>query len=140
MARSLNRATILGNVGKDPELRTTQSGISVCRLNVATSDSYKGKNGEWQETTEWHSIVLWGDLADRYSKNIKKGSKVYIEGRIQTRSYEKEGIVRYVTEINANRLIILDPKTDGTSHIDSDEKDETRYTTAEEPEDDDIPF
>jgi single-strand DNA-binding protein len=140
MARSLNRATILGNVGKDPELRTTQSGISVCRLNVATSDSYKGKNGEWQETTEWHSIVLWGDLADRYSKNIKKGSKVYIEGRIQTRSYEKDGIVRYVTEVNANRLIILDPKTDSASHIDSDEKDETRYTTAEEPEDDDIPF
>lgn len=140
MARSLNRATILGNVGQDPELRTTPSGISVCRLRVATSDSYKGKNGEWQESTEWHSIVLWDTLADRVHKSIKKGSKVYIEGKIQTRSYEKEGIVRYTTEINANRLIILDPKLEGAGHADIDEKDETRYTPAEEPEDDDIPF
>lgn len=140
MARSLNRATILGNVGQDPELRTIPSGISVCRLRVATSDSYKGKNGEWQESTEWHSVVLWDSLAERAQKTVKKGSKVYVEGKIQTRSYEKEGIVRYTTEINANRLIVLDPKAEGAHAADADDKEETRYMPADEPEEDDIPF
>ncbi len=139
MARSLNRATILGNIGADPELRTTPGGVSVCRIRVATSESFKGKSGDWQESTEWHSIVLWDTLADRVAKTLKKGSKVYVEGKIQTRSYEKEGIVRYTTEINANRVILLDPKTDSAA-LDADEKETVTYTPVDEVEDDDIPF
>ncbi len=106
-AFSLNRATIIGNVGSDPELRTTQSGTAFCRFSVATSSSYKDKNDQWQDKTEWHRIVLWARLAERAGQYLRKGSKVYIEGQLETSSYERDGITRYTTEIRADNFIVM---------------------------------
>lgn len=117
MAKSVNRVTLLGNLGKDPELRTTQTGLNVCSFSLATSESYKDKaSGEWKETTEWHNIVLWDYLAQKAADVLRKGSKVYIEGKIQTRSYEaKEGGKRYTTEIVGLTMIPLNEKPSGGS-------------------------
>jgi len=108
MARSVNKVIIVGNLGQDPEVKTTPQGTPVATISVATSDSYKDKSGEWQENTEWHRITLWDYMADTAGKYLHKGSKVYIEGKLQTRSYEKEGITRYITEIRALQLVLLD--------------------------------
>ena len=111
MAKSLNRATILGNLGQDPEVRTTPQGNTVCNFNVATSESYKDKSDQWAETTDWHRIVLWDRLADVASQYLKKGSKVYIEGKIRTRSWDdKDGVKRYITEIIGSNMLLLDSK------------------------------
>jgi len=102
MAKSLNRAQLIGNLGADPEIRSTPSGVSVAKLRIATTESYKDKSDQWVETTDWHNVVLWGTYA-KLAENLHKGSKVYIEGKIQTRSYDgKDGVKRYVTEVNAN--------------------------------------
>lgn len=111
-AFSLNRATLIGNLGSDPELKTIPSGTPVCNFNVATTQSYKDQGGNWQDKTEWHRIVLWARLAERAAQYLRKGSKVYIEGSIETRSYEKDGIKRYTTEIRADNFINME-KTDG---------------------------
>lgn len=103
---SLNKAQIIGNLGADPDIRVTQAGKQVAELRVATSFG----QGESQQT-EWHSVVLWEKLADLAQKFLKKGSKVYIEGRIQTRTYEdKEGATRYKTEIVGQQVVLLSPK------------------------------
>ncbi len=108
MGKSVNRVTLLGNLGQDPEMRSTQSGKSVCTLNIATSKRYKNQSGEWQESTDWHKVVLWERLADIAGQYLQKGGKVYIEGRLQTRSYEaKDGGTRYVTEVVATELVLL---------------------------------
>lgn len=108
MARSINRATLLGHLGKDPELRTTPQGSSVCSFSVATTDSFKDKNGEWQESTEWHNVVCWDWLANNTAETLRKGSKVYIEGKIKHRSYEgKDGVTRYITEVLAQTVISM---------------------------------
>jgi len=110
MANSLNKVTLIGRLGKDPELRSTPMGSAVCSFTMATSENYKDKSGEWKEETEWHSVVAWNNLAERVAKILRKGSKVYIEGKLKTREYEKEGIKRYKTEIYALTMIPLDPK------------------------------
>lgn len=144
MARSLNRVELIGNLGQDPELRNTPQGVSVCTLKIATSESYKDKNsGEWKDVTEWHKVVLWENLAEYAAKSLKKGSKVFTEGKLKSRSYEdKDGITRYVTEIYGNSLIILDPKSSSTSTYSKDESSSNLNNTASstEDEDDDIPF
>ncbi len=143
MARSLNRVELIGNLGQDPELRNTPQGSSVCTLKVATSESYKDKNsGEWKDVTDWHRVVLWDNLAEYASKNLKKGSKIFTEGKIKTRNYEdKEGINRYITEIVANSLIILDPRTSNQEmKTESTPAATDRYTPTEEDDGDDIPF
>ncbi|HRP01950.1 MAG TPA: single-stranded DNA-binding protein [Candidatus Kapabacteria bacterium] len=146
MARSLNRIELIGNLGADPELRNTPQGASVCTLKIATSEAYKDKNsGEWKENTEWHSVVLWEHLAENAARNLKKGSKVFIDGKIKTRSYEgKDGITRYITEVYANNLINLDPKstTSSSSQFSKDESSSNtnNFKNNEEDEDDDIPF
>jgi single-strand DNA-binding protein len=108
MAKGLNRATLIGNLGKDPEMRTTPQGKQVCKFSLATTESYKDANGQWQEVTEWHNIVMWERHAETAGQYLRKGSRVYLEGKIQTRSYEKDGITRYFTEINAMNMIMLD--------------------------------
>ncbi len=106
--RSLNKAMLIGNLGKDPELRYTASGQAVATFSLATNESWKDKEGNLQERTEWHNIVAWQKLAEICGEYLRKGKKVYIEGRIQTRNYEdKEGVKRYVTEIVAEDLIML---------------------------------
>ncbi|GAB5464758.1 MAG: single-stranded DNA-binding protein [Candidatus Kapaibacteriales bacterium] len=113
MASSINRVTILGNLGADPEMRTINTGSSVTTLSIATTESYKDKAGNWQDTTEWHRVTLWDRLAERASQYLRKGSKVYIEGKLKYRSYEKDGITRYVTDIQANSMILLDKREQG---------------------------
>ncbi len=108
MAKSLNRVTLIGNLGKDPELRSTPQGRSVTTLTLATTERYKDRNGNWQDITDWHRVVLWDRLAEVACEHLRKGSKVYIEGKLKTRNYEdKQGIVRYVTEVLASNMVMM---------------------------------
>lgn len=108
--KSLNKVMLIGNAGKDTEIRYTGSGRSVGNFTVATNESWKDKNsGQLQERTEWHNIVVWDRLAEICRDYVKKGKRVYVEGRIQTRSWDdKDGNKRYTTEIVASDLILLD--------------------------------
>ncbi len=109
MGKSLNKVMLIGNLGKDPELRYTTSGVAVATFTIATNESWKDQEGNLQERTEWHNIVAWRKLAEICGEWLKKGKKVYIEGRLQTRSYDdKNGVKKYVTEIVADDLIMLD--------------------------------
>lgn len=111
---SLNKAMIIGNLGQDPEVRYTQNNTAVATLSIATSERYKDGNGEWQERTEWHRVVAWGRTAEVCQQYLSKGSKVYIEGPIQTRQWEdKDGQKRYTTEVKALRMIMLDSASGG---------------------------
>src|SRR5512139_850024 len=105
---SINKAILVGNLGKDPELRYTASGQAVATFTLATTDRFKSKGGEAQERTEWHNIVAWGNLAEICGKYLAKGRQVYVEGRIQSRSYDdREGNKRYVTEIVISDMQML---------------------------------
>lgn len=108
VAGGLNQSEVIGNVTKDPELRQTPNGAQVCSFGVATNFSWKNRSGEQQERTEFHNIVAWGDLAQALSETVKKGRKVYVVGRLQTRSWETpDGQKKYTTEIIADRAIAL---------------------------------
>jgi single-strand DNA-binding protein len=108
MAAGVNKAILVGHLGADPDMRYTPSGQGVCELRIATSESWNDKNGQRQERTEWHRIVVWGKRAEVCSKYLSKGRQVYVEGRIQTRSFDdKEGHKRYVTEIIASDVQFL---------------------------------
>jgi len=107
----MNKVIIIGRVGKDPELKYTPSGAAVCNLSVATTDRYKDKQGEKQETTEWHNVTAWQKLAEICGKYLAKGSKVMIEGKIQTRNYDdRDGNKKYITEIIASNMEMLGDK------------------------------
>lgn len=110
MAGSVNKAIIVGNLGADPDVRTTQSGQMVATLSIATSDSFTDKQGQRQERTEWHRVVVWGKLAELAQRYLAKGRKVYVEGRIQTRKWtdQNTGQDRYSTEVVARELTFLD--------------------------------
>lgn len=109
----INKVILVGNLGKDPEIRSLENGVSVAKFPLATSESYKNRNGERVETTEWHNIVMWRGLAEIAEKYLKKGSRVYIEGKIRTRSYDdKDGIKKYITEIEADNMLMLDGRSD----------------------------
>jgi single-strand DNA-binding protein len=102
MAGGVNKVILVGNLGADPDMRYTPSGQGVCELRIATSESWNDKNGQRQERTEWHRVVVWGKRAEVCSKYLAKGRQVYVEGRIQTRSYDdKDGNKRYITEVIA---------------------------------------
>ncbi len=108
---SLNKAMLIGNLGQDPEVRYTQSNTAVATLSIATSERFKDSNGEYQERTEWHRVVAWGRTAEICQQYLSKGSKVYIEGPIQTRQWEdKDGQKRYTTEIKALQMVMLDSR------------------------------
>ena len=108
MAGGVNKVILVGRLGADPDMRYTPSGQGVCEMRIATSESWNDKNGQRQERTEWHRIVVWGKRAEICSKYLAKGRQVYIEGRIQTRSYDdKDGNKRYITEIIANDVQFL---------------------------------
>lgn len=111
---SLNKVMLIGNLGKDPEVRYTTSGQGVASFSIATTEKYKNKSGEWEEKTEWHNIVLWGKLAEIAKEYLSKGKTVYIEGRLQTRKWQdKDGRDRYTTEIVGDRMQMLSPKGGG---------------------------
>jgi single-strand DNA-binding protein len=113
---SINKVILVGRLGKDPEVRSLDNGKSVANFSLATSESYKDKQtGEKKEVTEWHNIVLWAGLAEIAAKYLAKGSLVYIEGKNRTRSWEKDGVTRYTTEIVGDNLQMLGGKSDGGS-------------------------
>ncbi len=104
----VNKVILVGNLGKDPELRNTTSGTSVCEFSIATGERWQGKDGQMQERTEWHRIVVWGKLGENCAKFLSKGRQVFLEGRLQTRSWEdKDGNKRYTTEIVARDVQFL---------------------------------
>ena len=107
--KSVNKVILLGNLGKDPEVKYTPSGTPVAKITVATNERFKDKDGQWQDRTEWHNVVLWQRLAEIAGEYLKKGGKVYIEGKLQTRSWDDKqtGQKRYMTEIVANDLVLL---------------------------------
>lgn len=111
MARSLNKVMIIGNLGADPEIKYTPNGTAVANLRVATAENRKNKEGEWEERTEWHRVVLYSRLAENAKDYLHKGSKIYIEGRIETRSWDDQnGQKHYMTEIVGNEMMFLDAK------------------------------
>ena len=142
---SVNKAILVGNLGKDPELRYTSSGTAVATFSLATTERYKDRNGEQQERTEWHNIVAWRNLAEICGKYLHKGRQVYIEGRIQNRSYDdRDGNKRYITEIVADQMQMLGRPGDeggqgrgaqGNRPADNSPVDEPPFNP-----DDDIPF
>jgi len=113
MAKSVNHAILLGNTGKDPEIRSIPSGGKVATVTLATSDRYKDNSGEWKEKTEWHNLVAYGRIAEVIEQYVKKGSKLYIEGKIETRSWEDKhsGEKKYQTQIKIDELILAGERT-----------------------------
>src|SRR5215471_6916962 len=115
MAKSLNKVMLIGNLGKDPEVKYTPQGTPVAKLALATNERYKDRDGQWQDRTEWHNVVLWQRLAEIAGEYLKKGSKVYIEGRLQTRSWDDKQTnqKKYMTEVVASDLLLLSGRGDG---------------------------
>ena len=115
MARGVNKVILIGNLGVDPEVRATPAGLSIANLRLATTDAWRDRqSGEMQERTEWHRVALFGRLAEIAQQYLHKGSKVYVEGRLQTRKWQgQDGIERYTTEIVANDLRLLDSRGGG---------------------------
>ena len=153
----INKVILVGNLGKDPEVRTVQSGAQVARFSLATSETYTNKDGQRIENTEWHNVVLWRGLANVAEKYLKKGNKVYIEGKLRNRQYEdKDGNKKYVTEIEATDMLLLDKaqNTSGgnytnnsyNSNVNDTGGSSNNYTPTNQqnenapPENDDLPF
>ena len=141
---SLNKVMLIGNLGKDPEVRYTASGQAVASFSLATSEKFKSKTGEWEERTEWHNITLWGKLAEIAGEYLAKGKTVYIEGRLQTRKWQdKNGNDRYTTDIVGDKMQMLSGKGErreaGSTPAGGGSGGGSSY---EEPpfQDDDIPF
>jgi len=115
MAKGVNKVILLGNLGKDPELRYTPQGTAVAKFSVATTEKFKDKSGEWQDRTEWHNIVAWGRTAEIAGEYLKKGRTVYLEGSLRTSSWDdkESGQKKYKTEIHVNELVLLGGKGEG---------------------------
>ena len=113
--KSVNKVILLGNLGKDPEMKVTPAGKPVAKFSLATNERFKDKDGNWQDRTEWHNIVLWERLAEIAGEYLKKGSKVYIEGRIRTDSWEDKQTnqKKYMTNIIGNELVLLGGRGEG---------------------------
>ena len=148
MAKGINKIILVGNLGKDPETRHMPSGGSVTNITVATSESWKDKDsGQRQERTEWHKVVFFGKLADIAGEFLKQGAKVYIEGSLRTRSYDKDSQKHYVTEIVASDMQMLDSRGGDAGPMHSETGHERQQRKAAPPQaehsgdfDDDIPF
>jgi single-strand DNA-binding protein len=156
MSKSVNKVILLGNLGRDPEVKYTPSGTPVAKLALATSYRFKDKNEQWQEQTEWHNVVLWQRLAEIAGEYLKKGNKVYIEGRLQTRSWEDKQTnqKRYATEVVASELVLLSGRAEGAAdssgytraaaagnHFDQRTPEQEPAVAGPSPiSDDDIPF
>ena len=150
MARSVNKVILIGNLGKDPEVRHLESGAVVANFSLATSESYKDKNsGEVITNTDWHNIVVWRGLAEVAEKYAKKGDKIYIEGKLKSRSYQdQDGITKYITEVLADNLVLLGRQENsnnpnpaqGGSPSNTAAKPSTNEFTGESQDDDDLPF
>lgn len=144
----VNKVILIGNLGKDPEIRAMESGSKVANFSVATTESYKNKNGEKVDQTEWHNVVFWGPVADVIERYLKKGSKVYIEGKLRTRSYEQEGVKKYTTEVWGQNMTMLDSANrtsePSTAGYQGEKSQASQATSApvgiQDDADDDLPF
>jgi single-strand DNA-binding protein len=139
---SINKVILIGRLGKDPEMRFTPSGKAVTNFTLATNENWLDQSGEKQERTEWHRIVTWGKLAENCAKLLAKGKQVYVEGRIQTRSWDdKDGNKRYTTEVVANTMQMLGPMESGSRGMGDESHDLGSGDGAPgSPEFDDVPF
>ncbi|MBV6439678.1 MAG: single-stranded DNA-binding protein [Haliscomenobacteraceae bacterium CHB4] len=126
----INKVTLIGHLGGDPEIRHLENGTAVGRFSLATNENYKDKEGNWQTQTEWHNIVVWRELAERAEKQLKKGMQVYVDGKISYRKFAgQDGQERYVTDIVANQFRLLE-KREGGSGMGSDMRFPTSEPTA----------
>ncbi len=142
MAFSLNRIMLIGNLGRDAETRFSTNNVGVTSFSVATTYSYKGKDGNWQDQTTWHNVVGF-NLSDYFKENLKKGQKVYVEGRLTKRDYtDKEGVKRYSTDVVIEKLIPLDATSGGGSSNNSDNNSGSNDSAPDiqVDENDDLPF
>ena len=146
MAGSVNKVILIGNLGKDPEVRHLENGASVANFSIATSENYKDrKTGEKVSQTEWHNIVVWRGLAEIAEKYLKKGDKIYIEGKLKTRNWmDQEGKNRYTTEVIADNMTMLGKLSENKPHPESNQNLEKKSVTTDDfsdpNEDDDLPF
>lgn len=144
MPKSVNKVILVGNVGKDPEVKYTPSGAALAKFSVATNERFKGKSGEWQDRTDWHNVLAWQRLAEIVGEYVHKGSKLYIEGKLQSSTWEdrNSGEKKYRTEIVARDIVLLcSPETGGGTDQDRavDER-EPVHPGQGEITDEDIPF
>ena len=141
---SVNKVILVGNVGRDPEIRHLDKGVAVARFSLATTENYTSKTGEKVSNTEWHNIVAWRGLADVMEKYVKKGSQLYIEGRLRTNTYEKDGVKHYNTEINADSIQLLGKREGQAESGGQANSAESTQNVSEpdfsQPEEDDLPF
>jgi single-strand DNA-binding protein len=140
MARGINKVILIGNLGADPEVRYTPANTAVCNLRLATSEQWRDKQtGEQQEKTEWHNVVLFARLGEIAGEYLRKGSKVYIEGRLQTRKWQgQDGQDRYTTEVVANEMQMLDSRGGGTAPMGDAQPARSRPQQQQPPADDDL--
>ncbi len=141
---SVNKVILVGNVGRDPEIRHLDKGVAVARFSLATTENYTSKTGEKVSNTEWHNIVAWRGLAEVMEKYVKKGSQLYVEGRLRTNTYEKDGVKHYTTEINADTIQLLGKREGQAENAGQAIPAESLQTVSEpdfsQPEEDDLPF
>ena len=122
--RGLNRVTLIGNCGKEPEYKQLEDGTPVAKIALATTEMFRLKNGETQSRTDWHTIILWRGLAGLAKEYVRKGSLLYVEGKLRNRQYDdKDGVKKYVTEIVAEQVILLDKKTKAPENTDDMENE-----------------
>src|SRR6188508_2758194 len=141
----INKVILVGNVGKDPEVKYLEGGVAVAKFPLATSEVYKNKEGQRVESTEWHNIVMWRGLAEVAEKYVRKGKQLYIEGKIKTRSYGEENNKKYFTEILADTMTMLGTRGDGSGSAPSGHAEPGRMMDTPAPEiaagpSDDLPF
>ena len=141
---SVNKVILVGNVGRDPEIRHLDKGVAVARFSLATTENYTSKTGEKVSNTEWHNVVAWRGLAEVVEKYVKKGSQLYIEGRLRTRDYDKDGVKHYATEINADTMQLLGRREGQAETVGQPMQTESVQSVNEpdfsQPEEDDLPF
>lgn len=145
MSASLNKAMIIGNLTQDPELRQTTTGQAVCSFSVATNRTWKDQSGEKQEQAEFHNVVAWAKLAEIITQYVKKGNRIFIEGRLQTRSWEgQDGVKRYRTEIVAENMVMLGGRSESSGFGGGSDSDATPTQAPVSADDEikleDIPF
>lgn len=144
MARGVNKVILIGNLGKDPEVQNFDKGVKKASFSLATTETYRNRDGQDIEQTEWHNIILWRGLAEVAEKYLKKGSQVYIEGRIRSRSYEKDGVKRFITEIEGDTLNMLGGRASSDAQGQAAPASPQEHTNPAPPvtpaENDDLPF
>ena len=139
--RGVNKVILVGNLGRDPEVRYIKDGTAVANLRLATSETWNDQNGQKQERTEWHRIVAWGKLAEIAKEYMSKGRQIYVEGKLQTRSWDdRDGNKRYTTEVKADQIIMLGSRGDSAGARDTPAPPPEPVSAPFEAKDDDVPF